>query len=597
MTQPSPTLTPVVGAPSTITRRAQLTGIITYDGPYQGGSVGAGLGSVPIAWDATLGGGAGGWKNTNTNAALTLPLARADVTGASAPTGQLVIDLTWVDESGVRQSDQLRLKPIAGADGVLDLTRDQTPTAVVATPDLVNAVQQAAQIPARLAEVDAAVEAVNAEWADTKSDIAQAQADNDARQAANDTGVSTALSRLAPLSGASYPNGVTVGGREVSWGFRDDTGRFWMQFDPTGKLFVWGGIDLSNVTNLNAATVTSTIQPLYIGEYEGVPLVQDPNGRVGQALLTDGRMLFPNGIVAPGLSISGVTTDPDGGVRVNGRRAVSSRDQYRVGDSLSDLNNSTVLTTGTGRQLSKNAVGGQTSTEIAARIGAWPVYAKPTGNSVPASGAVGVTIVAAPTAPHVGAIDLLRHTGDRSMPGWLGGVYGTLSRTGGVPNNAVDLTRYTFTRQSAGAAVATDAALGVQFVPDLGDMLNRTVILWAGNNNYFEPEIIKRDVRACVATFQALRTRFVLLTLMNGDFQGRRKNDVPNTDYQRIIDYNTWLMNEFPRYALDIRTLMPRTADTDVVDPAYRVDGIHLTNPGYDLVDTHTLRFELERGW
>jgi hypothetical protein len=443
-----------------------------------------------------------------------------------------------------------------------------------------------AQVDQKLIQVD-----------DSLTDIAQQQDANDARQDANDAEVSTALSRLAPLSGASYPNGVTVGGREVAWGFQDETGRFWFQFDPAGKMYVWGGIDLSNVTGLNAATVTSVARPQYIGEYEGVPLVQDPNGRVGQALLTDGRMLFPNGIVAPGLSISGVTTDPDGGVRVNGRRAVSSRDQYRVGDSLSDLNNSTVLTTGTGRQLSKNAVGGQTSTEIAARIGAWPVYAKPTGNSVPASGAVGVAIVAAPTAPHVGAIDLLRHTGDRSTPGWLGGVYGTLSRTGGVPNNAVDLTRYTFTRQSAGAAVATDAALGVQFVPDLGDMLNRTVILWAGNNNYFEPEIIKRDVRACVATFQALRTRFVLLTLMNGDFQGRRKNDVPNTDYQRIIDYNTWLMNEFPRYALDIRTLMPRTADTDVVDPAYRVDGIHLTNPGYDLVDTHTLRFELERGW
>lgn len=176
MTQPSPTLTPVVGAPSTITRRAQLTGIITYDGPYQGGSVGAGLGSVPIAWDATLGGGAGGWRNTNTNAALTLPLARADVTGASAPTGQLVIDLTWVDESGVRQSDQLRMKPIAGADGVLDLTRDQTPTAVVATPDLVTAVQQAAQIPAKIQQVDTAVAAIPGQVAAGLAPVAPALA-------------------------------------------------------------------------------------------------------------------------------------------------------------------------------------------------------------------------------------------------------------------------------------------------------------------------------------------------------------------------------------------------------------------------------------
>lgn len=157
MTQPTaPTLTPVVGVPATITKRDALTGLITYDGPYLGGPAGAGIGSVPIAWNT----GTDAWKNSNTNAPLQLPLARADIEGASAPDGWLLVDLTWIDEGGVRQSEQLRYRPQAGPDGLLDLTRDQAPAAVVATPDLLGAIEQAALIPARIADLDDALNAI-----------------------------------------------------------------------------------------------------------------------------------------------------------------------------------------------------------------------------------------------------------------------------------------------------------------------------------------------------------------------------------------------------------------------------------------------------
>lgn len=133
MTQPStPTLTPVVGVPATITNLTLLRGQATFDGPYLGGPVGAGIGSIPFEWDTT----SGGWKNSNTDGPLELPLARTDVPAAIKPQGWLYIDLTWVDEAGRRQSEQLRFRPAAGDDGQLDLTRDQDPEAYTTTASL-----------------------------------------------------------------------------------------------------------------------------------------------------------------------------------------------------------------------------------------------------------------------------------------------------------------------------------------------------------------------------------------------------------------------------------------------------------------------------
>ncbi|MCD0165127.1 hypothetical protein [Deinococcus sp. 12RED42] len=133
MTQPSaPTLTPVVGVPATITNLTTLRGQATFDGPYLGGPVGAGIGSIPFEWDTA----SSGWKNSNTDGPLELPLARGDVLAAAKPHGWLYIDLTWTDEAGRRQSEQLRFRPAAGEDGKLDLTRDQDPEAYTTTASL-----------------------------------------------------------------------------------------------------------------------------------------------------------------------------------------------------------------------------------------------------------------------------------------------------------------------------------------------------------------------------------------------------------------------------------------------------------------------------
>lgn len=238
MTQPStPTLTPVVGVPATITNLALLRGQATFDGPYLGGPVGAGIGSIPFEWDTT----SGGWKNSNTDGPLELPLARTDVPAAIKPQGWLYIDLTWVDEAGRRQSEQLRFRPAAGDDGQLDLTRDQDPEAYTTTASLLaltaGAEQAAAAANAAAGRVDDAILDLEAERqavADIIADTAQTEAqllalDASLRSAANITHYADDSERTAaaPANG-TWARTATTGAyhrREGSaWVFKGFSG-------------------------------------------------------------------------------------------------------------------------------------------------------------------------------------------------------------------------------------------------------------------------------------------------------------------------------------------------------------------------------------
>ncbi|WP_407540221.1 hypothetical protein Q0M94_02125 [Deinococcus radiomollis] len=140
-----PTLTPVVGVPSTIpaSQLGTLTGVAVYDGPYNGGPTGLGLGTIAFKWDT----GSSGWVTLDASpVALTLPVARGDILGSTQPHGWLLIDLSWTDISGQRQTKRLQFRPQAGPGQVLDLTADQAPIAYT-TPqslvDLMNSVQAA----------------------------------------------------------------------------------------------------------------------------------------------------------------------------------------------------------------------------------------------------------------------------------------------------------------------------------------------------------------------------------------------------------------------------------------------------------------------
>lgn len=414
----------------------------------------------------------------------------------------------------------------------------------------------------------------------------------EAASAAKLAAMDAALTQVAAIAAAQGPlsisvnSGTFINGITVGLALMDATRRPWFWFDANGLMRVPGGIDGSNLTGVQAATVrTAADSGLYLkGNLISAVVVADTNKRVAQALLPDGRMYFPNGILAPNIPAA-LTEDASGRVRINGTVAVSGPDIVCIGDSLThgvgQVPFSTALATLTGRTVTNYGLGGQTSTEIAARFGASSTYLSVAGDSIPASGSVNVTVY---------DVDLLRTGAGASMTVYLAGIKGTLTRAAGV---GVFEGAYTFTRDVAGSV--TPVSTRVKIRPDTSALKERIAVIWIGNNNYTEDTIIQRDILAIIRSLAAMKTRCIILTMLNGDYLGRRANDSPNTDYLSIINTNKNIMRLHTN-VVDIQKLLPKVTLTDIVDPTYRIDEIHLTTAGYALVANHIYAEGIEGG-
>lgn len=135
------------------------------------------------------------------------------------------------------------------------------------------------------------------------------------------------------------------------------------------------------------------------------------------------------------------------------------------------------------RAVSNQGLGGQTSTQIAARMNARPCLVSVAGDQLPASGSVAVTSR---------SINMLVNSGSftGTSRGRLAGVAGVMS-TDASGN-------WTFTRAVAGSAVACGP--GMPFVTDLGLVLRRrTAWLWLGRNGAQSGFTVPDDVAAAIA--------------------------------------------------------------------------------------------------
>lgn len=118
------------------------------------------------------------------------------------------------------------------------------------------------------------------------------------------------------------------------------------------------------------------------------------------------------------------------------------------------------------RAVSNRGIGGQTSTQIAARMNARPILVTAATDQLPASGSVAITAK---------NINVLRDAGSfaGALAGSLAGVHGTMS-TDASGN-------WSFIRTVAGSAVACPP--GTPFVTDVGlSLRHRTAWLWMGRN-------------------------------------------------------------------------------------------------------------------
>jgi lysophospholipase L1-like esterase len=123
----------------------------------------------------------------------------------------------------------------------------------------------------------------------------------------------------------------------------------------------------------------------------------------------------------------------------------------------------------------------------------------------------------------------------------------------------------------------------------LSDTTHRhdVTVIWMGRNNLTDPARIKSDVAAAVKSLGS--DRYVILTILNGDFFGTEAKGAPM--YETIMDVNRSFVLRYPGHVLDIRSylvsLYDPTNPQDVQDHARDIPPSSLRahwNGGIDLL-------------
>lgn len=209
-----------------------------------------------------------------------------------------------------------------------------------------------------------------------------------------------------------------------------------------------------------------------------------------------------------------------------------------------------------GRSVTVHAVNGQSSAQIAARVGSAPTLITVTGDEIPASGPVLVTSI---------SVGVVSATGPVFVQGWLNGILGNLaSADGGVT--------YTFERTVAGIDVPCPP--NTPFCPKIPvDHADDLQVLWAGRNDTLSTlQTVTLPILQGMAAW-AQHDRFLILGVCN---KSDGTEDGGSTSYNRIVTLNNtlralygprffdvrrWLIDE----ALAAAGLTPTVADTAAI--------------------------------
>ncbi len=195
----------------------------------------------------------------------------------------------------------------------------------------------------------------------------------------------------------------------------------------------------------------------------------------------------------------------------------------------------TALTAATSLPCNNEGVPGQTSTQIAVRMGALATTVTNSG-TIPAGTGAGVTMTfPAGYEPAFNAVG----TG---VTGTVNGVQGSLVDNGSRV--------YTFTRSTAGSPVSF--AAGDAWVPVLGTLLNGLVVIEAGRNNLTSPAQVLVDIDAMVAALPGTAHTLIETIPNSNSYQ----EWIGGNYYDLINSLNQALVSKYPQNVVDERTLM-----------------------------------------
>jgi len=411
---------------------------------------------------------------------------------------------------------------------------------------------------------------------------------------------------VSELADGSYKIGSDIFRREpqmylhgvpVRRSHADKDGRSWITEHDDGSVSIAGNLRVSS------------------GEsyfFEGKEVVEayvDLYDRPWIVFFRDGSVRVPGidlGPDIPGL-VAGPTIQCWGDSLTYGRQGGGTVDYP---SALAALLGTTVI---------NNGIGSQTSKQISMRQGGNVARVTISGNQIAAG---------SNTITHIDGVELatsggMAADGDHPFPlsaaannstvtakVRIQSVLGTLRRTssGGPPSTSES---YTFTPDS-GTYLPITCPAQSPMVFDNGEAQDDITILWLGRNDQTEMEQIKANIAACVARLESVGKRYLILSVMNGDYDPVEYGP-SGSRYLTTIGLNNDLEDLYPGNFIDIRRrliseglsragITPTAQDltdigNDIPPDSLRVDNVHLSAAGYQVV-AEILDEEIRaRGW
>jgi hypothetical protein len=236
-----------------------------------------------------------------------------------------------------------------------------------------------------------------------------------------------------------------------------------------------------------------------------------------------------------------------------------------------------------GRTIYNGGVGGQTSTQIAARQGGVVPLLTLAADTIPASGPAAVT---------ARSVSPITSQGGQAT-GTVNGVAGELLR-------AAD-DSYTFQRTAPGAATTVNPQ--TPFIIDTFGRESWINILWLGRNNAQYQTQVKADIAAAVSFLKGTPKKFLVLSVMTGTWEPKGSagyaifinlnNDLAAQYHDNYFDMRSYLVSKYdPTSAQDVSDFQ-----NDLVPTSLRGDQLHLNEKGNLLVAEKIAAFIQTKGW